>query len=395
MENIADFCRKYLEKHIKTAQNLYKFTNDRSLMAKKLLSLQRGLTGSRTLIGSPYMQDDSLLAPYFLYYWPVSYTQMWCILWSVKDRILSLIESCANEKAPLTLTDLGSGPAPCAAAFCDMVDYLRGEKRVQIKVLLLDSSSKALTLAKKLFEVDFDSVSIKTQVCNMEKDFASGPILQEKNNVLLMSHALNELFAENGDREKICTHLLTNCTQMLTANGFFALSEPALLETSRFLIQVRNRLLKEGTVALLSPCPGNADCPVLLEKNHTCHGDFLWTPPKPVSSLAEEAGLDRHSVKMSYFVFALHDKAQADEDGTFMVTSDPMLNKAGRVRYLLCNGKKRIAFSAKKDDPHAREQGFFNLRRYDIIRIENPEIRESGALGFAKDTKLVYTNYNG
>jgi hypothetical protein len=60
------------------------------------------------------------------------------------------------------------------------------------------------------------------------------------------------------------------------------------------------------------------------------------------------------------------------------------------VRFLLCDGTKRIAFSAKKDDPKAKEQAFFDLQRYDRISIENPQLRENGALGFDSQTKVNF-----
>ena len=73
------------------------------------------------------------------------------------------------------------------------------------------------------------------------------------------------------------------------------------------------------------------------------------------------------------------------------IVSDGMLNKSGRVRFLMCDGKNRIAISAKKDDPRAKEIGFFNLKRYDSISVTNPEIRgdkENPAFGIKPDTNL-------
>jgi hypothetical protein len=52
-----------------------------------------------------------------------------------------------------------------------------------------------------------------------------------------------------------------------------------------------------------------------------------------------------------------------------------MLNKSGRVRYLLCDGSRRFAFSADKKDPFARKAGFDSLRRYDLVEITGAEAR--------------------
>ena len=65
-----------------------------------------------------------------------------------------------------------------------------------------------------------------------------------------------------------------------------------------------------------------------------------------------------------------------------------MLNKGGRVRYLICGPGGRFPFSAKKDDGAARRAGFFDLQRYDLVRIAEPEIREGG-WGFGPSTRII------
>jgi hypothetical protein len=64
-----------------------------------------------------------------------------------------------------------------------------------------------------------------------------------------------------------------------------------------------------------------------------------------------------------------------------------MLNKGGRVRYLVCGPDGRFPFSARKDDEQARRAGFFALERYDLLRIQDPEQREGG-WGFGPETTL-------
>ncbi|MBR6912431.1 MAG: hypothetical protein IKN34_01290, partial [Treponema sp.] len=56
-------------------------------------------------------------------------------------------------------------------------------------------------------------------------------------------------------------------------------------------------------------------------------------------------------------------------------------------RFMLCDGEKRFSLSAKKDDAHAKEIGFFKLHRYEKIKITHPEIRE-GNFGVAEETEI-------
>ena len=74
-----------------------------------------------------------------------------------------------------------------------------------------------------------------------------------------------------------------------------------------------------------------------------------------------------------------------------------MLNKSGRVRYLLCDGKNRFPLSAKNGDPNARQKGFFNLKRYDTVTVQSPEIRgdsQNSALGINEETKLEISKFS-
>jgi hypothetical protein len=145
--------------------------------------------------------------------------------------------------------------------------------------------------------------------------------------------------------------------------------------------------------------------------------------PEAVQRLAEGAGLDRELIKMFWLVLqpprqdldgdratgaedraaagngdratGAEDRAAAgngdraaSEAQTYRVVSKPMLNKAGRVRYLLCGERGRFPFSAKRDDPAAAAGGFFGLSRYDLIRVEAPESREGGGWGFGPETRI-------
>ena len=182
--------------------------------------------------------------------------------------------------------------------------------------------------------------------------------------------------------------------------------EPALLATSRALIEARDSLIASG-LKVASPClQSESPCPALENPNATCHAQFDWEMPQIVADLAALAGLNRADVKMTYFIFERG--ASLGQEGDFgngenslqdqkvaaLVVSEPMLNKAGRVRYVLCDGKARFTLSAKNGDPNAAAQGFFDLKRYDKIQIAGAQIRsqkgEPLSLGFDEKTRLEF-----
>lgn len=386
-----------LKTHIPTLLALWRRNkNSNSLSPKELssvsdnlVSLQRGLTGDRRLAGSGYMENPQQLGAYLLYYWPISYQQ-----------IYYAIKNCSNienifKKDSIKILDVGCGPAPASVTICD---FLAQNSSAKLSVTLMDYSSSALDLASHIYKSDLKSVPITTRVHNIEKD----PLeLHDSFDIIVMSHALNELWKDNPNFIEKRTDFLLDLSKKLEKNGLLLLSEPALLNTSRNLIALRDRLLENG-FSVLSPCLGHNKCPALQAgPNHTCHADIQWKPIEPIASIAKKAKLDRESVKMTYFIL------QKDTDSVPLntntvpysgkIVSDGMLNKSGRIRFLLCDGEKRIALSAKKEDSHAQKLGFFDLRRYDSISLINPEIRgdkENLAYGIKEDTDLRVQKYS-
>lgn len=358
-----------------------------STVSKSLLMLQRGLTGDRALAGAGYMQDSSFLGAYLLYYWCISYLQISYASRSVLADILALAGSRRENGTPLRILDVGSGPAPASAALCDI---LLGEKSggviPEIELSLADSSAKALSIAGRLFAADFPSVKVHSGTVDFEHKDVPVSGLQD---IIVMSHALNELWKDSPDCISRRAQFIQALCRNLSLDGLLILCEPALLHTSRNLIALRDVLLREGFY-LRSPCTADCKCPALSAgENQTCHAEIKWQPVDMVAALAKAAHLDRESVKMTYFIFS---RSPAEKhDGLFRIVSDGMLNKAGRMRYLLCDGQRRIALSAKKDDAQAAKTGFFSLARYDSIMLERPQLRgdkENPAFGIDAQTCL-------
>jgi len=336
-----------------------------------LLRLQRGLTGKRALAGAPYMEDPDLLGAYLLYYWPISYLQA-----SLAMAELGL--------SPGRVLDLGSGPGPSAAAALDA-----GATSVD----LADSSGKALALAESVLAPDADRV--KASRIDLESPEspadAAGPY-----ELIILGHCLNELWRGRGDRVARRTELASRAAKLLAPGGKLLAIEPALLETSRELLALRDELAARG-YPIHGPCPsrpnGNYPCPALASgPDRTCHSEAAWDPPEPVASLAARAGLDRKSVKFSWFAIGsgpLDARAAPGEAAIEgRVISDPMLNKAGRLRYVLCSNGALVTVSAAKGSPEALRSGFLSLGRGDFLRVKDPERREGGGLALGPLSSL-------
>jgi len=386
--------------------------------AASLLALQRGLTGARELAGSGYMERQALLGAYLLYYWPVSYIEVSLILEELRPLL---------PGSPRRVLDLGCGPGPGAAALLDA-----GAE----ELMLADSSAQALDLAKTLLESDGASPEgrqVRTVYHRLDIE-SGGPLPEGPYDLILLAHALNELWKDEPDRQARRLAVLERIAGLLSPDGLLVVVEPALLATSRETLALRDELAAAG-YAIAAPCPGSYPCPALAAgPSRTCHLDTAWEPPEPVASLAAAAGLDRQSVKCSWFalrpVAAPHrpsatdpapaDHAPADSASTdpapspsravltaasqpgrlaggvlaggvlagARVVSEALLNKAGRLRIFLCAECRLTGLSAARDDRRARELGFFDLRRGDVITVEGAEPRPGGGLGIGMDTRL-------
>lgn len=391
----------------------YGIRPDQTRLAEAVLRLQRGLTGERRLICRQeaaqagqqlsYMEEKDLLAAYLSYYWPVSYTQVSYIL-----HTLSL--------GGRRILDLGSGPGPMSAAILDWINCGAAPKDVRPELTLIDSSPKALKLAELILKQEpAGSNTTPAGLTLLTARLEAATLPAGPYDLIVFGHSLNELATGQEDWLEQRLELLKQAASRLADRGCLILIEPALLKTARNLIQLRDIILEQASdfkLQLLGPCTSPIACPAFAQgENQTCHEEFQWRMPAMVARLAEQAGLERQRVKMAWFAFrrtsgdqracaqrasdhqsgnrrASHQEAsdrvetiQADNGKKayrYRVVSEPILNKAGRVRYLLCGAAGRFAFSAKNDDRTAKAAGFFDLSRGDYLKISHPELRENG-----------------
>lgn len=376
---------RLLRGHISKLVSLYRGGGSSTLLTPKelqragdcLLKLQRGLTGGRNLAGAGYMNEQPLLNSYLLYYWPVSYLQV-SLAFSSKPKLLSQF----GMKQVVRILDLGCGPGPASAALVDLLPH-----QGTIEVTLVDYSNKAMKLAEAMLPAGHvHATRIRKDLMQESLDDLPGPW-----DVVLVSHTLNELWKDDGNQIEERHQLLEQVGMRLAEDGVCFLCEPALLLTSRNLMRLRDRLVENGW-HLLGPCMADRPCPALQAgEGHTCHSEVAWEPGEPMASLAKTANLDRESVKMTYFFLQKggRELPHALEGGDVhaLVVSEAMMNKSGRVRFLFCDGEKRFSISAPKGDPHAREEGFFDLKRYDEVLVRGVQMRGEG-LGFGPSSRL-------
>jgi SAM-dependent methyltransferase len=308
--------------------------------------LSHGLTRERELAGARYLDDPQLLGAYLLFYWPVSYAQARSTLSELGTR-------------PRSVLDLGSGPGPLAFAALDA-----GAN----DVIAADRSKPALELARTLAAEAAESLG--TREWSFERPLPDGTF-----DLVTMGHVLNELHGADAVKRAA---LLETAAAKLKPGGTLLVLEPALRDTSRALLEVRDVLVSKG-YPVRAPCLFRGPCPALHKPSDWCHAERSWRMPALVEAIARAAGLHKESLKMSYLAVAAKGTpwAEPPPGRLFRIVSEPLEGK-GRQRFMGCGPEGRLGLALQEKHRTELNQSFFKLNRGDVVAVTETEPRGDG-----------------
>jgi ribosomal protein RSM22 (predicted rRNA methylase) len=211
----------------------------------------------------------------------------------------------------------------------------------------------------------------------------------ERHDIIILSNVLNELFHGNEDRIAKRTLFVKNMLhRLLATDGSCIIIEPALRETSRELLMVRDGL-REERFSIYSPCLFGEKCSALENPKDWCHEDIPWDPPEIVKEIDSRTGLRKDSLKFSYLVLRKDGLSLTDIHGerSFRVVSDPLVSK-GKIEFYVCGkGGRRLIVRLDKDKAPSNET-FEKLGRGCIVAFEGL-IEEEKRLKAGKDTGVT------
>jgi ribosomal protein RSM22 (predicted rRNA methylase) len=171
------------------------------------------------------------------------------------------------------------------------------------------------------------------------------------------AHLLNELYVDRPEAEQVALRarrVRAWAEALLAPGGTFILVEPALRETSRALLGVRDALVG-GPLDIVAPCFWRGPCPALASPRDWCH-DAAPVPSSP-------------RVDFSYLV--LRDRPRT-EIARYRVVSDPLPEK-GRLKLYACGPTGRDAFVRLDRHLSPANADFDDLRRGDTAEIKETE----------------------
>jgi ribosomal protein RSM22 (predicted rRNA methylase) len=169
--------------------------------------------------------------------------------------------------------------------------------------------------------------------------------------LVVAAHLLNELSLDVDGRARLVAGW---CRELLEPDGTCILLEPALRETSRALLAVRDRLVAAG-LFVVAPCLLQGPCPALVRERDFCHAS------------ADPIAAGRSRVDFSYLVLRRQGVVVADRS-LFRVVSDPLKDK-GRLRLYGCGPTGRLLVMRLDRDRSPANLTLDELARGDVVRI--------------------------
>ncbi len=301
---------------------------------RKPSRIHRGLVGPRQLVGTPYLADAELRRQYDAEIAPRTIAAL--------ARILAReLPVAAGGRALIRRAlDLGAGTGAAGRA-------VRAHCGEDVEVVSVDRVP-----GPGIIVTDLATVAGGVRSAGVRGRF----------DLVVAAHFLNELRPDLAWRARL---VQAWCDELLDPAGLLVLVEPALRETSRHLLFVRDRLVEAG-LFVVAPCFWQGPCPALGRPRDWCHD----TAP------SHDASGGSRRVDFSYLV--VRQKTVAGlapaKVNTFAspwrVVSDPMPDK-GRLRLIGCGASGRHVLSLLTKHRSDENRAFAQAVRGDVMTVAN------------------------
>jgi Mitochondrial small ribosomal subunit Rsm22 len=290
-------------------------------------AVHQGLVGARELIGTPYLADAELRGQYARDIAPRTEAAL--------GRVLDEVYGAPGAAPATRAIDLGAGTGAVGRV-------LRARFGETLELVEVDRTAGPGVVRANL------AVEL--------------PAVDGKFELVVAAHLLNELFVDRAPAERVrlrALRVLAWAKVLLGSRGLLILIEPALRQTSRELLALRDHLLSDG-LHVVAPCFWTGPCPALARDRDWCHD------AAPVRS--------QPRVDFSYLVLSTEPVAPRD---LYRVVSDPLPEK-GRLRLFVCgpDGRHQLIRLSRHRSPN--NEALDRATRGDAISIQNAAAREDG-----------------
>jgi len=289
--------------------------------------MHRGLVGDRGLVGTDYLAKAKLRQEYEAEIAPRTEAAL--------RRILRQVSFEPGQ--PRRVLDLGAGTGAAGRA-------VRAHFAADVELLAVDKTAgPGIVVADVLHGARPTGVSGRFDL-------------------IVAAHLLNEL-DQHLDLDGKARLVAGWCSNLLEPNGMCIVIEPALRETSRTLLGVRDRLLGKG-LCVAAPCFFRGACPALQRERDWCHDS------------AEVLVAGRSRVDFSYLVLLRSALGEVDPR-RYRVVSDPIKDK-GRLRLFVCGVTGRHQLTRLDRDRQSGNQALDEARRGEVLMVSRAVLGDDG-----------------
>lgn len=334
-------------------------------LAQAVAELSRIFTTERDGLDGAYLNDRFLSAAYQQYFLPVNLAKIQMLL---DEMPAPEVNEC------FSVLDLGSGPGTGALAILDW--WHQRTLPHALSVTAVDGSAVALGQARQLWDRYCKGAGIgkgSLQVCEGDLE-GHGWLEQVKQrapfDLIILANCLNEICTDAKEPIEMRTCLVTEALSLLTPHGTMLIVEPALRETSRGLLHVRDRLVQGKHCNIYSPCLHESGCPALVNPTDWCHEERGWEPPTEIQTIDKQVGFIKDALKFSYLLLRKDGKTITDrQPNVYRVVSELRVMK-GEKRAWLCNEQGRQEVGRQDRLMSSCNKAFDQWHRGAIVQIE-------------------------
>jgi len=193
---------------------------------------------------------------------------------------LSQVKKLLPQTGRLSVLDVGSGPGTAVFAASELLSDR------DAVFTALEKNKSVLQEAKTLERALQKKHGVDWLVGGVEKT-PSSPF-----DLIVAANVLNELDAQQQ---------LKTVKELLSTGRLVVLIDPALKQTARDLMKLRDQLVVGSLASVIAPCTHQKPCPMLsANKRDWCHFYIEWKRPKLIEALDNATGLDHRYLKLSY-----------------------------------------------------------------------------------------------
>ncbi len=356
---------------------------DPKSLAYAAKSLSLSFTSHREGLGHEYLSDPEALDAYIAsFFMPNAAKTIHCLL---QMEGLGIVPG-GNA---INILDLGSGPGTSilAASFF----FARRMPDRTVRFAGIERSRPALIKAHELFRrIAPPNHSLESATAEIGPGDLETILKGHRFDIVIAANLINELEGEDAPHG-LCEEILED---HLAADGSLLLIDPALKETARPLMELRDRLISEGTASVAAPCLHQIACPMLKAGGRDwCHFYIDWDCPKYLEVLDGIAGMDHKHLKMSYFIFKKgrphESRVKGHESRKWRVVSSPLVSK-GKRELMLCGENGDLIRATRLDrDASEKNRALEEAGRGDIISCCSSErIASNDAVSIKTSWKL-------